>query len=476
MNPRKSTLSTSRLTQFATLFVRFLVFVLLLVVPGMSGIACAEELTEEIVKQLAEDLVEDGDADGLSVGFIQGDRYGTYHFGTANSSGARPNNLTVYEIGSISKVFTSLLVGDAAVRGEIELTKPAVVDNKAGIVLPAHEGRQISWLDLCVHRSGLPRLPSNLPVTSLRNPYREYNAKKAAEFLSQHQLAHKPGERQEYSNLGVSVLGYLIAENAKSDYQTLLRERIAKPLGMDDCTITLNDSQKKRLATPHRPAGKEVPPWDFADLPGAGGIRATLRDMMRFAKAQLAPPEGTIGKAIELAWKEHQPADDSGPATGLGWMILADGQTRWHNGETGGSHSMLVINRELKAAVIVLSNTAPGEEVDELAMELITRTLPSKAKTAKSPPAEPGKIDPKRLEGRYQLTPDFIFDVRYKDGHMMVGITNQPTQEVFADSATKWSYRSVDATLEFHLRSKGPAYALTLHQNGAAQRAKRIRD
>jgi hypothetical protein len=88
--------------------------------------------------------------------------------------------------------------------------------------------------------------------------------------------------------------------------------------------------------------------------------------------------------------------------------------------------------------------------------------------------ADPGKVTPERLVGRYQLNPNFIFDVKHKDGHLMVGITNQPTQEVFADSPTKWSYRGVNAQLEFHLRADGPAYALTLHQNGVAQKAKRI--
>jgi hypothetical protein len=106
---------------------------------------------------------------------------------------------------------------------------------------------------------------------------------------------------------------------------------------------------------------------------------------------------------------------------------------------------------------------------------MVTHAAAEKGK-AQSPASDPDAVTPERLVGRYQLVPNFIFDVRNEDGRLMVGITNQPTQEVFADSPTKWSYRGVDATLEFHLRSKGPAYALTLHQNGAAQRAKRIRE
>jgi len=105
---------------------------------------------------------------------------------------------------------------------------------------------------------------------------------------------------------------------------------------------------------------------------------------------------------------------------------------------------------------------------------MITLTAAKKAKPAEALAVDPGEVTPERLEGRYQLTPNFIFDVKVENGHLMVGITNQPTQEVFADSPTKWSYRGVDVKLEFHLRAKGPAYALTLHQNDAAQQAKRI--
>ncbi len=120
---------------------------------------------------------------------------------------------------------------------------------------------------------------------------------------------------------------------------------------------------------PHGKFDSAVPPWTFADLPGAGGVHATMRDMMRFARAQLTPPEGTLGDAIELAWKQQSDADESGAAMGLGWMIAGDGQTRWHNGQTGGSHSALFINREVNCAVVILCNTAVTNEVDQLAMQ-----------------------------------------------------------------------------------------------------------
>ena len=443
-------------------------------------IATAQNLTAQSVENAAKPLIENRVVDGLSIGFIEGERSGIVHLGSVNQSGQKPNDLTIYEIGSESKVFTSLLLADATLRGEINLYTAADVANPAGIRLPSREGRSIMWIDLSTHRSGLPRLPDNM-ARGLDNPYRDYDSKKAAEFLNAYQLPRQPGKAQEYSNLGVSVLGYLIAQKVGKPYEQLLRERIAGPLKMNDCTVSLSSDQAKRLATPHSEFGRETSPWTFADMPGAGGVHATMRDMMSFARAQLNPPNGAIGEAIELAWKQHTEADATGPAMGLGWMIAGDGQTRWHNGQTGGSTSSLFINRKLKCAVIVLCNTSITGKLDELATQLMLKAAGQEGQPeiAGEPnhDAEKLAIDAKlrsRLTGRYQLAPDFIFTVSDRGGHLMVGITNQPTQEVFPDSATRWSYRGVKATLEFKLPKTGPATSLILHQNGIQQTARRI--
>ncbi|MGE3243044.1 MAG: serine hydrolase domain-containing protein, partial [Pirellulales bacterium] len=321
----------------------------------------------------------------------------------------------------------------------------------------------------------------NMPLTGAKDPYREYDSKLSAAFLSEYKLPRQPGAEQEYSNFAVSVLGYLVAEKAGKSYQELLRERIADPLDMTDCTVSLSPDQQRRLATPHDKFGSATSSWTFADLPGAGGIHATMRDMMRFAKAQLNPPPGKLGEAIELAWSVQRPADSSGSAMGLGWMIAGDGQTRWHNGQTGGFHTALFINRELKCAVVILCNTAAGDKIDQLAAQLVQKAAGLQVELEPDEPADPDAdklaIDAKlrgRLVGRYQLAPNFIFDVQDRDGHLMVGITNQPTQEVHPDSPTRWSYRGVDATLEFKLPKTGSARSLVLHQNGIEQTARRI--
>src|SRR6185437_15625735 len=441
----------------------------------------AQNLTDQAVEAAARPLVENRLVDGLSIGYIEGDRSGIVHLGRANQSGQKPNDQTIYELGSISKIFTSLLLADATLRGEINIYTAANVPNAARIRLPWRDGRSIKWIDLSTHRSGLPRLPDNLSPADPSNPYRDYDSKKAAEFLNSYKLPRAPGKAQEYSNLGVSVLGYLLAQKVGKSYQQLLRERIAAPLKLTDCTISLSADQTKRLATPHAQFGSPTSPWTFADMPGAGEVHATIRDMMNFARAQLNPPDGAIGEAIDLAWKQHTEADSSGPAMGLGWMIAGDGQTRWHNGQTGGSTSAIFINRKYKCAVVVLCNTAVTGKIEELATQLLQQEAGAQAKpqSPDAPNRDPNglPIDAKlrgRLAGRYQLAPNFIFTVTDRNGHLMVGITNQPTQEVFPDSPTRWSYHGVAATLEFKLPKTGSATSLILHQNGIEQTARRM--
>ena len=148
-------------------------------------IASSQNLTDQWVEKAAGRLVESRVVDGLSVGYIEGDHFGIVHLGSSNGAKQKANYLTVYEIGSVSKVFTGLMLADAVVRGEINLYGAADVANAAGIRLPSRDGTSIQWIDLSTHRAGLPKLPGKLPLTDSKNPYRDYNSKKAAAFLNQ---------------------------------------------------------------------------------------------------------------------------------------------------------------------------------------------------------------------------------------------------------------------------------------------------
>lgn len=431
--------------------------------------------TDARIRSLITPYLDAEIVDGLSVGIVSGDKSKTYHFGKTSTNGTTPNDQTVYEIGSVSKVFTGILLADAAIRNEVSLDQPAQELLRDVAKMPKKGDKDITLADLSTHWSGLPRLPSNMRNVGGNNPYSDYTSDLAIEFLNSHELGRAPGQQMEYSNLAVSFLGHLLCRQAGKSYDDLLSERIAGPIGMTSTTVTGNAEVLKRLATGHSTVGKPHSTWEFADMPGAGGIRSSVVDMIKFARANLDPPQDDFGKALDLAWQQHRAGDAQNFAMGLGWHIARDGTTRWHNGQTGGFHSMLMISRDFEAAVVVLSNTATME-IDRLGEDLIRllaganvqpRTFEASVKVAE------GKMQ--RCEGKYQLVPGVNFDVNLVKGRLMVQLTGQPAFEVFAKSETEWFYKVVPASLTFKKEVDGEFQELELYQNGIRQTAKRIK-
>jgi D-alanyl-D-alanine-carboxypeptidase/D-alanyl-D-alanine-endopeptidase len=440
-----------------------------------TGIAAAEPL-ETTIDRLTKPYVDSETIVGMTVGVIRGDEQAVKGFGHFSEDDSRtPDGKTVYEIGSVSKVFTGLLLADAVVAGDVTLDTAAADLLPEGVKMPSKGDDPITLRHLSTHTSGLPRLPSNLHSKNPNDPYADYNGKKLAAFLKSHRLERAPGEKAEYSNLGAGMLGLLLSRQAKTDYETLLVDRIAKPLLMDDTLLTLTDEQRARLAPPHSGAGMADHNWRFDALAGCGGIRSTTDDMLRFAAAQLDPPDDELGQAIELAWEVHQkPLDKADFAMGLGWHVARDGSTRWHNGQTGGYHAAIFANRPLKVVVVVLTNTATAE-VDVLAQDLVVALAGQDVKPREF---EKGSDVPdevlKRYAGKYRLAPGADFTVSTKGGKLLVGLTGQPTFEVFSRSETEWYYKVVDATLTFQVNAAGKCTAVELFQNGQRQTAKRV--
>lgn len=436
----------------------------------LPGDAVAQKELKDEIEKLGQPYIESKTVVGMSIGVIKDGKAITVNLGATKKGGPKPNDKTVYEIGSISKVFTGLLLADAVTRKLVKLDQSAQSLLPDGVTMPKWKDREITLVDLSTHSSGLPRLSNNMPSLVSNNPYSDYTSKLAHEFLSQHKLTRKPGSNAEYSNLGVSLLGHLISSQSGKSYDTLLQERISKPLGMNDTRVAFTDSMRQRLAMPHDASGERGHNWDFADMPGAGGVRSTIDDMLLFAKANLKTPEGDIGKALDLAWEKHFSGQ---PAMGLGWHLAGDGSTRWHNGQTGGYHSMMLVNRKLGIAAVVLSNSA-SLDVDQLATQLIQMLAgqPVKPRTFEKAVSVSDEVM-QRYVGKYQLAPNFVFTVSVKDKKLMVGITGQPTNQVYARSETEWYYKVVDASITFVVNKAGKCEALVLHQNGANQTAKR---
>jgi len=454
--------------------------IVLLVSMVLHGNLCpclqAAQPLEDQIGRLVVPYVENEVVVGMTIGVVHQGKSSVFNFGRLSADDSRqPDGDTIYEIGSVSKVFTGILLADAVERGRVKLDQPAGELLPSGVTMPSHDERAITLQDLSTHVSGLPRLPDNLKIEDAENPYAAYTVKNMYAFLSDHNLSRSPGEKSEYSNLGVGLLGHLLARQADTTYEQLLRDRIAKPLDMANTTITLNKQQRSRLAPPHLGYGQASSNWDVPALAGAGAIRSTGKDMLKFVQADLDPPAGEIGKAMQLAWQVHQQPLEKGQfAMGLGWLVAHDGQTRWHNGQTGGYHAVVYVNRQLEVGVVLLTNTSTGE-VDRLAEQIVQTLAGAKVEPRKF--EKPVAVDPKLLEryvGKYQLVPGMDFTVTTKKGKLFVGLTGQPVIEVFPRSETEWYYKVVKATLAFDVDSNGTCTAVELFQNGVRQKAKRI--
>jgi CubicO group peptidase (beta-lactamase class C family) len=326
------------------------------------------------VDDLVERAMRSGRRVGLVVGLLAGGERRVIGRGRLRVGGDDvPDGGTLFEIGSVTKVFTGLLLADLVAHGVVGLDDPLGRHLPAWRV-PGFDGRQITLGDLASHTSGLRRDPRGMLRRWLgdrRNPYAGLSVERVQEGLARTRLRRRPGRRVRYSNLGTGLLGEALARAAGQPYEQLVRERICLPLGMHDTVITPTGGQTARLATGHTRRGRPVAPFQLPGLAGAGALRSTAADMLAFLEANLDPSGTPLVAAIERAQRPRARAARRFQV-GLGWIIVqlprAAGPMLWHNGGTNGFRSFVGAAPETGTAVVVLSNTA--RSVDRLGLRL----------------------------------------------------------------------------------------------------------
>ncbi len=342
--------------------------------PGESG---AEPLTgPQIHSLLAEFVEEDRQSVGVVVGVTSAD--GRVVVGYGRLSADDPTQLdgdTVFEVGSITKVFTSTLLADLVLQEELGLDTPVQSLLGDNVRVPSRNGAEITLGHLATHSSGLPRLPDNLDPEDPANPYSDYAVEDLYDFLSSHRLDRDIGATVEYSNLGYGLLGHALALREGTDFETLMVERILNPLQMSDTSIELTPDLRDRMAPGHdmwlRPAAN----WDLPVLGGAGALRSTVNDLLTFLEANLGLSESPLRQAMELARVPQQRDPALGMDIGLGWIIASEGEREfvWHNGATGGYASFIGFDANAGEGIVILSNSQ--QSVDNLAYRLFTRNF-----------------------------------------------------------------------------------------------------
>ena len=286
---------------------------------------------------------------------------------------------SIFEIGSITKVFTATLLADMAREGLVALDDPVQRWLPEGVELP-RKGRAITLQDLSTHRSGLPGLPKGLLLPAITrdrgDPYARVDPARLEAAIPRTRPRREPGERMRYSNYAVGLLGWLLARRAGTSYERLVRSRLCEPLGLPDTWVQTPVADRGRVATPHDRWGRESGHWHLAALAGAGGLRSTAADLLAFL-ALHASGEGPLGEA---ARETQRPRADAGRAKlGLGWFIFAAGtrlpvrrlpaDVLLHEGGTGGFRAFAAVVPATGTSVVVLANQA--RDVTRLGMQVL---------------------------------------------------------------------------------------------------------
>jgi D-alanyl-D-alanine-carboxypeptidase/D-alanyl-D-alanine-endopeptidase len=264
---------------------------------------------------------------------------------------------TLFEIGSITKIHTALLLADLARGGVLAIDDPAAKHLPADFILPERDGRAITLADLATHTAGLPRFPSMNGLDAMRS----YSVADLKAWLAAFKLPRAPGSGWEYSNMGYALLGLALSHRADRPYDELLKRNILDPLGLANTFLRLPVPIAARLAEGHDAKLNPTPPFDMGIFAPAGGLRSTVADLARFLRAVMPGSGSSIEPSARLLLQTLRPALAAGGQQALGWEVLParEGDYVSKDGVTMGQCATAVFDPATRMGVVILSNTFP---------------------------------------------------------------------------------------------------------------------
>lgn len=349
-----------------------LVIIKVLPEPASEGLVVAEiapieadhgmEVVEQSLGTLADRFMENSRNKGIAIGVT---RAGSRSIVTR---GVGVNEQSLFEIGSVSKTFTGLVLADSVERGVVELEQPIHTLLQKGADPILAEGRPVTLRDLATHRSGFPRLSDNVGLMK-RLSGRPYAGFAEADMLAAIGRT-KPGKRDfEYSNFGMTVLAHLLARTNEKPFAEL-QEGVCQQLGLSNTWIRLPDSERGRLLNAHS-WGNETPHWFDSGLfiDGAGSTLSSPTDMLNYLEFCLHPEKSGLPEAVQSAIKRHRRGAGKEEGVGLGWQRIEDedeklGPIIWHNGATGGFCAYAGLAPKQDVGVVILSNSGDMAAID----------------------------------------------------------------------------------------------------------------
>lgn len=436
-------------------------------IPGLAMIALGLMLAADVraagdfdVRAWVDEQVAGTDTLSISAAWIAGGDVETFHAGRVRPAGeAVVDADTRYQIGSLTKAFTHLLLAEMAARGEVGYDTPLadLVGDRVEFANPAVG--KITLLELASHTSGLPRLPANLPMSNPADPYADYDADDLHKAIGQARAKQPVGDHYAYSNFGAGLLGYLLGEVHGGGYEAALREHVLSPLGLESTVFDPDDHRAAGFS-----GGEVVTDWTFDALAGAGALWSNADDLARLARIQLGTVPNPLGHSLEADREVVEP-EAGGYAVTRIWHVAesSEGPVYWHNGGTGGFGSFFGFRPATGEAVILL--VAGKADPTRAGMQWLQA----------GPGESPARDVDQSVSGQYELGGGIGIGVFERNGRLFAQLSGQSANPI-TDIGDDWYALNVaDASLHFIREDEG-VVAVELVQNGRVQRAERVAD
>jgi CubicO group peptidase (beta-lactamase class C family) len=435
----------------------------------------ATPLAEQALRNILVERVETQKwATGIVVASSAPDGRHIVSYGTIAADDKRWVNAdTVFEIASLTKIFTALLLADMAHKGEVTPAAAVSTCLPAQVKLPQHDDKQITFIDLATHTSGLPLRPTNLASQSALDKYAGYTVEQLYQGLAAYSLTRDAGSQFEYSNWGYALLANALAHCARQSYEDVIAARITQPLGMNDTRLEPSASMRTRLAAGHDEHLQRVPNEGRGALDGAGGLFSTANDLLKFLEVFVGRSKSTLTEAIPMMLETRRPTDDPTTRMALGWRVSGkEGkQVVWSNGRADGYRTFMGYNPQTHVAVVALANAATNVGVDDIGRHVLDPRM-QVIRAHRQIVVDPAVLD--RYVGDYKFEDGNVLAITRSGDHLVSQMTDQGPIELFAESEREFFPRDVEAQIVFATSHRGPAKSLILTQDGESWPATRI--
>ena len=440
------------------------VFIILLITQTVSAAATPDDrYIESVIKSRIESSVNQA----IVVGIVDSSGRRIISHGTFNRDDSREvDGNTLFEIGSVTKVFTSLILAAMAEKGDLGLDDPIKHYLPDSVDVPEKNSVEITFSHLASHTSGLPLWPTNI--------IDDYTAELLYEFLSGYELIREPGTLSEYSNLGAGLLGHILSLKTGLSSEELFIERVCKPLNLADTRITIEGALYDRFPTGHDMQGNQV---EYSDVSknvlflAAGALRSTANDLLTFLEANLGYVDNDLYSAT---LNTHIPRADVNPpilSTGLAWFIQRqyNSEILWHTGASEGYRSFIGFDKESGIGVVVLSNSA--NDIQDIGMHLLNENY----ELAVSHP----EIDltAEILDGycgMYEFVKGVYATVSRKSDELWVQFTGEPELRIYPYTEKNFFYKTINAEISFETSGDNIVTAMLYRQSGTDYTVKKL--